>query len=289
MYDRRRLVERLQRALRLGRWSEVQAVVEQLRGSGPVEHSDWRRRLLPMIGRKDKNVKKGLGARDEGRGGQQPAAAGTGGQRFVLWIDAVGGFLVCMADRVVVGQSSPDHSADSETASQSAANERRHDERTDVPILGDLSRRHAVIRRDAEGYWVEPLHETRLDGRTLGQPTTLDDGRMIELGGVRLRFRRPHPLSATARLEPVSYHRTQPATDGVLLMADTCILSREPSSHVEMPDLDGQIVLFRQGNGLACSAPGNLEIDGMLHSRRGPIRPGSRVVGENFSFTLEAV
>jgi hypothetical protein len=288
MYDRRRLVERLQKALRLGRWSEVQAVVEQLRGSGPVEHSDWRRRLLPIIGREE-DMKKGMeGVRGQGSGAREKQPVAGDGQRFVLWVDAVGGFLVCMADRVVVGQSTPDP-AGNHDVSEAATDERGADDRTDVPILGDLSRRHAVIRRDAEGYWVEPLRETRLDGRTVGQPTTLDDGRVIELGGVRLRFRRPHPLSATARLEPVSFHRTQPATDGVLLMADTCILSRDPSSHVMMPDLEGQIVLYRQGSGLACSGPGNLEIDGKRHSRRGPVGLGSRVVGENFSFTLEAV
>jgi hypothetical protein len=287
MYDRRRLVERLQRALRLGRWSEVQAVVEQLRGSGPGQMSDWRRRLLPIIGRKDKTVNEMQRVRGHGSGarGKQPTAAAGNGQRFMLWIDAVGGFLVCTADRVVLGQSLSDHVSGSEIV----AGETAADERIDVPILGDLSRRHAVIRRDAEGYWVEPLRETRLDGRTLERPTTLDDGRLIELAGVRLRFRRPHPLSATARLEPVSFHRTQPATDGVLLMADTCILSRDPASHVTMPDLDGQVVLYRHGNGLACSAPGNLEIDGKPHSRRGPVEIGSRVVGENFSFTLEAV
>ena len=31
--------------------------------------------------------------------------------------------------------------------------------------------------------------------------------------GVKLKFRRPHPLSATARLEFVSRHRTQPSTE----------------------------------------------------------------------------
>jgi hypothetical protein len=203
-----------------------------------------------------------------------------------LWVDAVGGFLVCMADRVVVGQSLPDGAKGngSEEAASETANEM-----IDVPILGDLSRRHAVIQRDGEGYWVEPLRETRLDGRTLGQPTTLDDGRTIELGAVRLRFRRPHPLSATARLEPVTYHRTHPATDCVLLMADTCILSAERSSHISVPELEGQVILFREGSGLACSAPGNLEIDGKKYPRRGPVGLGSRVVGEGFSFTLEAV
>ncbi len=204
--------------------------------------------------------------------------------RFILWVDAVGGFLVCMNDRVTIGQSIPRGTGDSRSNAEPPAGDA-----IDLPILGDLSRRHAVIRRDGEGYWVEPLRETRLDGRSLAQPTTLDDGRIVELGGVRLRFRRPHPLSATARLEPVSHHRTHPHTDGIILMADTCILSADPSSHVQIPDLDGQVILFRQGDALACSAPGYLEINGQRHSRRGPVNLGSRVEGDNFSFTLEAV
>jgi hypothetical protein len=284
MYDRRRLVESLQRALRLGRWSEVQAVVEQLRGGAASDRSDWRNRLLPFLGRRGANVSDQAKPRGRQAAERKPAAGSdspTG--RFILWVDSVGGFLVCMADRVTLGQSLPSSLAGPDDA------DAKSNDRIEVPILGDLSRRHAVIRRDAEGYWVEPLRETRLDGRGVAAATTLDDGRVIELGAVRLRFRRPHPLSATARLEPVSHHRTHPHTDGVLLMADTCILSADNSSHVQIPDLSGQVILFREGEGLACSAPGELEIDGKKHSRRGPVRLGSHVAGEDFSFSLEAV
>ena len=34
---------------------------------------------------------------------------------------------------------------------------RRPEGSPDVPILADLSRRHAVVRRDAEGYVIEPV------------------------------------------------------------------------------------------------------------------------------------
>ena len=156
--------------------------------------------------------------------------ADPGQGRFRLWIDAVGGFLVCLGDEIVLGQAVPEGSPD-------------------VPILGDLSRRHAVIHRDEEGYVIEPVRRVKVDGQTIEQSTTLADGRVIELGnGVRLRFQRPHPLSGTARLEFVSHHRTLPALDGVLLMADSCILGPGPQSHIVARDLAGDVVLFRQGS-----------------------------------------
>lgn len=204
---------------------------------------------------------------------RQPTAPATmpSADRFLLWIDALGGFLVCLSDEVVLGRAGV----------SSAAH---------VPILGDVSARHAVIRRDAEGYWLEPVRPVRVDGRPIERPTTLADGQMIELGdSVRLRFRRPHPLSATARLEPASFHRTQPAADGILLMADSCILGSHAQSHVVLPDLATDVVLFRQGAGLACRAAGSLQIDNADCKQRGRLTLQSRVVGENFCFTLEGL
>jgi hypothetical protein len=196
-------------------------------------------------------------------------AAISGQQRFRLWIDAVGGFLVCLGDEIVLGQAASENYPD-------------------VPILGDLSRRHALIHRDEEGYVIDPVRLVKIDGRAIERPTTLADGRMIELGnGVRLRFRRPHPLSFTARLELVSHHRTLPALDGVLLMADSCIVGPGPQSHVVARDLAGEVVLFRQGAGLACRTAGQIKIDGTGHEGRGPLTAKSRVEGSDFAFTLE--
>ena len=122
--------------------------------------------------------------------------------RFVLWIDGVGGYLVCEGQQVVLGQPVPGSPAD-------------------VPILGDVSRNHATIRRSGEGYLIDPRRSVRIDGKSIASVASLSDGNLIELGsgGVKLRFRRPHPLSGTARLEFASRHRTQPAVDAVLLMA----------------------------------------------------------------------
>lgn len=226
----------------------------------PAATDFWRRFLVPLFGPGNRVNQPPI-----------PMTPLTGHERFRLWIDAVGGFLVCLGDEITLGQALPDAAPD-------------------VPIIADLSRRHAVIRRDAEGYVIEPVRPVKIDGRTIDQPTTLADGRFIELGsGVRLRFRRPHPLSATARLEFVSHHRTQPALDAVLLMAETCVLGPGAQSHIVARELAGDVVLFRQGNGLSCrSNCGPIQIDGAEAAERGPLTPQSRVQGQDFCFTLES-
>ena len=54
-------------------------------------------------------------------------------ERFMLWIDAVGGYWVCLGETITIGQ--PDRRPVA-----------------DVPILGDLSSCHARLRRDGEGF-----------------------------------------------------------------------------------------------------------------------------------------
>ncbi len=190
-------------------------------------------------------------------------------RRLIAWVDAVGGYLVCLGDQVILGQPDPTGSAD-------------------VPILADLSRRHAVVRRDGEGYTLVPLQATLLDGRRLDGPAPLIDGSEIELGdGVRLRFRRPHPLSATAVIDFVSRHRTRPKVDGVVLMAQTCVFSARSTSHVVCRDLQDEVILFRDGKNLSCRTNTALNIDGQHYDRRGPVGPNSRIQAADFAISLE--
>jgi hypothetical protein len=187
---------------------------------------------------------------------------------FMIWIDGVGGYWVTMADSVMFGQPGPDGA--------------------DVPIMGDLARKHARIRRDAEGYSVEPVRDVRLDGRALSGAAPLSDGTRIELGSrVRLLFRRPHGLSASARLEFASAHRTHPPADGVLLMADSLVLGPGRQCHVVCRHWPREVLLYRTDEQLFCRAAGSLEIDGTACRDRGPVSVRSRVSGEGFSFCLE--
>jgi hypothetical protein len=197
--------------------------------------------------------------------------SGRKADKFMLWVDAVGGYLVCLDDEVSLGQ--PDQS-----------------KRVDIPILGDLSSRHARIWRDGEGYLIEAIRDVRVDGRRVSRVAPLGQRSRIQLGdGVSLAFRRPHALSATARLDFLSRHRTQPSVDAVLLMADSCVLGPKPHSHVVCRDWRQEVVLYRHDDRLYCRSRGAMEIDGLRCEDRGAITRNSRVVGDRFSLTLEAI
>jgi len=189
--------------------------------------------------------------------------------RFLMWVDAVGGYWVCLGDEITLGQPARGGKAD-------------------VPILGDLSKRHARVRRDGEGYLIEAYRPVYVDGRMVDKVESLANGQAIRLGdSVELIFRRPHALSATARLDFVSGHRTQPSVDAVLLMADACVLGPARHCHVVCRDWPAEVVLFRHDSRLFCRTAGTLEIDGRRTKGRGPITTHSRIEGEKFSLTLE--
>jgi tetratricopeptide (TPR) repeat protein len=239
-------------------WKEVGAKVadSHLAGDRPVtETQHW---PGPAPGRKNAA---------EAEEAERPRAP-----RFLLWIDGVGGYLVCLGDEVIIGQSFPGS-------------------KSDVAIQADISRRHVKIRREGEGYILDPLHEkVKVDGKPVSSPLLLSDGDELELGeGVRLRFRKPHVLSASARLEMVSRHRTQPHVDGILLMAESCVLGPKWQNHVVCRDWKGDLVLFRQEEKLFCRAMESIEIDGKLHDGRGRLAANSHVQGTDFSLTLEPV
>ena len=191
--------------------------------------------------------------------------------RLLLWVDAVGGFFVCLGHEVRLGQAVPDSVVE-------------------LPLLADLSRHHATIRRDEEGYTIEPLRDVRLNHHKIATVSWIHDGSLIELGpALQLRFSRPHPLSATARLDFISHHRTQPSAAAVLLMADTCVLGPGANNHVVCRQWPHDVVLYRQHGGLYCRTAGVLEVDGKICQQQAPLTPRSHVVGEQFSFSLEEI
>ena len=269
----RQLTERLHRALGDAEWSEAVAVSEQMLELAPECRlaRDARRRAWAEVGAKFVDSQQ-LGATQHWtreKAVATEAVVGVNGPRFVLWVDGVGGYLVCLADEVVLGQSAPGNFVD-------------------VPVQGDLSRRHARIRREGEGYYIEPLHAASVNGHSVQTKTLLSDGDQIEFsGGVRLSFRRPHVLSASARLDFLSHHRTDPSADGVLLMAESCVLGPKWQNHVVCRDWAGDVVLYRQDEDLFCRAMESIEIDGQLCDGRGRLGGNSHVVGTDFSLSVE--
>ncbi|MCA9174151.1 MAG: FHA domain-containing protein [Planctomycetales bacterium] len=272
----RELDERLHQALRDQDWSDALKLADQLLEAAP-DHKlaqNARRRAWAEVGAASRAPsKQSVLAMAERRRltdtavmGDTAVSANRGADRFLLWVDAVGGYLVCLSPDVVIGQPAPD---------------------VDIPLLADLSRRHAKIRRENDAYLLEPLQPVRVEGREVSTPVELHDGDELELGKVRLRFRQPHPLSCTARLEFVTGHRTQPTADAVLLMAESCILGPGAQSHVICRDFGGDVVLFRRDGQLHCRSLAPIEVDGRRCDGASPLRSDSHIAGEDFSLSLE--
>jgi hypothetical protein len=209
-----------------------------------------------------------------------PAGSPTGGKavrtsnpgphgRFLLWADSIGGYLVCLDDEVILGRAGPDSSAD-------------------VPLLGDLSRQHATLVRNGDGYIVRAHKPTFINGQRVESASVLRDGDVLRLGStLELEFRQPSPVSSTARLEILSRHRLPLAVEGVILMAETCIAGPSSQAHIPAPGLADPVVLYRQGTAIWCRAPGAFEVDGRACVARAALTLQSSVLGEGFSFSLE--
>lgn len=192
-------------------------------------------------------------------------------KRMVAWIDGVGGYMLCLGEELVLGQPAGAASAD-------------------IAVLADLSRRHAIIRRERESYVISPIHEVRIGGNLLTGPQVLKDGALIELGeAVKMRFRKPHALSNSAVLTLESHHKTQPAVDGIVLMSESCVLGAQAQSHIVCRDWPSELVLFRRGEDLQFRTNEQVELDGEPQARGGVVADATRIVGERFALSFEEV
>jgi hypothetical protein len=191
-------------------------------------------------------------------------------RRLLLWIDGVGGFLICLGNRVTLGQAAGEGPID-------------------VPLLADVSRMHATLTRDPEGYLIEAARPLQVNSKPTHR-ATLQTGDRVTLGmSCQFVFRIPVPVSSSARLELVSGHRLSYGVDSVLLMSDSLVMGRGQQAHVPMPDIRHDLVLYKQKEGLALRCPGPFTIDGRPCRDRGVLGLQAAVSGPDFAFALEPV
>jgi tetratricopeptide (TPR) repeat protein len=258
------LAARLHEAIVAARWQEVIETAEQVLAVAP-QHAEARK----ARSRAWKVVEPITVAMPRAELVEEPPT-NEPASRFLLWIDGVGGYLVCLGSRIALGQASADG-------------------HVEVPFVADVSRVHATLSRDAEGYVLEGSRSIQVNGQTMTRALLRPNDRVTLGPSCQFQFRQPVPVSATARLDLVSGHRLPLSVDGILLMAETLILGSGPQVHVAVPDLKQPFVLFRHKDGLGYRHAGTLLVNGQKSVERGVLGPRATVTGDEFAFALESV
>lgn len=277
------LKNQLQSALQESHWSTARQVSTELLGIAPHYQlaADALRRSLqrqkpPPIVADPPQGEPALHDTSAGKLSDTDAnlarsAALTKMNRMMLWVDGVGGYLLCLDPQVTLGRSLPDSGIE-------------------IPILGDLRRRHLRITRRGSDYVATALADVSIAGRKVTAPHILQDNQQITLGStVTFSFRRPHALSTSARLDITSRHRTQPWSDAVILVANTIVLGKSKNCHIVCPEMEQDLVLCQGRNGWTARFDGNIDVDGRVFSNQAELTDHCRISGDGFSMTLETI
>lgn len=190
--------------------------------------------------------------------------------KYMLWIDGVGAWQLCAGQSFIVGAPSFEK--------QSA----------DIALLANVSRHHATLRHAGEDWKLEAHQPTSVSGRTVSDSTNLRSGDQICLAErVRLGFRIPSVLSSSAVIDFESDHRPSHSVDGIILLADHCLLGPRRDHHVYCSQWPDMVVLFFQNGELRCRSKAMLAVDGTTVSDSAALKHGSVVTGEELRFRVE--
>ena len=192
-------------------------------------------------------------------------------ENFLIWVDGVGGYLVCSAEENRIGQAIPE---------------------TDVsiPVRGDIDRAHVSIRSIDNSHLLTPLGAVVVDGQLVSKSLLLTSELVFRMGDlVEMRYRRPHPYSSTAVLDFESRHRTFPWSDAVLLAGDSIVLGPEKRNHIVCSRWTEEIVLYRRSGQWFCKSKSPLVVDGIKQINSRPLSGSSRIESAEVSFSLEVV
>jgi tetratricopeptide (TPR) repeat protein len=261
----RRAVERLKESLSKREWQEsiesadaVLAVAPQQRDIQQSRTRAWQA-LQPAFA--PASSRAGAMAQTEVRPSVAP-------KRFLLWIDGVGSYLVCLSNRVSFGQMMAESTVD-------------------VPLLADISRVHACLTRDEEQYLFESSKGATLNGKST-EKGVLANGDVLGLSpSCEFRFFVPMPGSSTARLETRSIQRLPFRVNGILLMSQMLVLGPDSTAHLRVP-WSQPLYLLRDRDSLTLKWKGNLLNNGEKFEGTCPVRDylGS-IATDCFSLAIE--
>ena len=191
--------------------------------------------------------------------------------RFMIWVDGVGGYLVCCEKENAIGQATEDNPVS-------------------IPISGDIHRSHAKILSDVDAHLLFPVGPVSVSSRSVKHPTVLKDGDTFVMGeSVSLGYSKPHPWSTTAVIHFKSGNRTFPWSDAVIVAGNTIVLGPNAQSHIRCSRWEHEVILLQREGSWYCRSFADFSIDGQAIKLEGGIHGKSRVEGRDFSFSVEGI
>lgn len=191
-------------------------------------------------------------------------------ERYMLWIDGVGAWQLCLGSEFLIGGPTSESSA------------------ADICLMANLSRKHATLQRIGEDWFIHPHQSTVVAGRSISGPTLLRTGDAICLAErVRLGFRIPSVLSGSALIDFESHHRPAHTVNGIILMTDSVLLGPRKDHHVCCSDWPEMVVIYRQDGQLKCRSKAALTMNGERVRDSLALNDGTIVSGEEFRFRIE--
>ena len=190
--------------------------------------------------------------------------------RYMLWIDGVGAWQLCVGSQFLIGGPTLEHTS------------------ADICLMANLSRRHASLLRNGEDWFIHPHNSTVVSGRAVSGPTLLRTGDVICLAErVRLGFRIPSVLTGSAVLDFESPHRPAQSVNGIILMSDSILLGPRKDHHVYCPDWPELVVIYNQEGVLRCRSKAALSVNGGRVRDSASLSDGAVVSGDDFRFRIE--
>ena len=200
--------------------------------------------------------------------------------RYIAWIDGVGAWLILTGPSVSLGRVNGNVSPLLKASSK--------EQEADISLVANLSRDHASIQRVDENYVLKPKSSVQIQGRPISVDTVLPDCCEMTLGdSVRLSFSIPTPLSTTAKMTFASEHRPRISVDGVILMAETCLLGPSGSDHILCRNWSKSVVLVQTQAGIVAKSKQEFQIGGRKAGVNDAVSNGQVVSGDDFRFRLE--
>lgn len=190
------------------------------------------------------------------------------GQRFLLWVDGMGTYLILTSDQIAIGRSGSSSGPE-------------------IALPANLAGYHAEILRSDDDYFAVSAQGTvEVDGRSISKKLLVSGDELILSPQCRLTFELPNPMSSTALLSLQKSLRIEGDVRQIILLKDLLILGPNPSCHVETRGKGEPVILSYAPEGFTCRAQEDILVKDSPAGREATIPFGAHVQVGDLTFAI---